>query len=90
MRIQIDPNVRVRGDQTVVAFRHVQGPTDESDLVHGADVTVFEPESGIEGFGRIAEVDLGRKLLVLTVDWDSLGPPDGSAKAKAPRPCAAV
>lgn len=66
-RIMIDPNVRVRGNGTYAGFEDVRGP-----VAVGMDVQVYEPEAGIFGNGRVNEIDTGRKLVYLSVDWESL------------------
>lgn len=66
-RVRIDLNVRVRGNGTYVGFEDVYGPVAVGDLVH-----VFEPESHLEGEGRITEIDPAAQIVYLTVDWGSL------------------
>ncbi len=66
-RIMIDPNVRVRGNGTYAGFEDVRGPVSV-----GMDVQVYEPEAGIFGNGRVSEIDASRKLVFLSVDWESL------------------
>lgn len=66
-RVEIDPNVRVRGNGTYAGFESVIG-----DLVVGGIVEVFEAESGLHGRGRITDIDVQRRLVYLTVDWASL------------------
>jgi hypothetical protein len=66
-RVRIDLNVRVRGHGTYAGLEDVDGPVASGDLVQ-----VFEPESDLEGEGRITEVDLAARLVYLTVDWNSL------------------
>lgn len=66
-RVEIDLNIRVRGNWTLADI----GDADEP-VVPGQAVEVFEPESGVVGVGRIEEVDPERRLLFLSVDWASL------------------
>ncbi|HUC21313.1 MAG TPA: hypothetical protein VMA73_01270 [Streptosporangiaceae bacterium] len=67
-RIAIDPNVRVRGNQTFAGLEDVQG----GDVVAGGRVEVYEPESGLTGPGEVIEVDRERGLVYLEVDWGAL------------------
>lgn len=78
MRVRIDPNIRVAGGRTLADFDDVEG-FDASDLHVGEAVTVFEPESGLRGMGSVAEVDPGKRLVVLDVDWSSLRPEEAWA-----------
>jgi hypothetical protein len=71
-RIEIDPNVRVRGQLTFAGFEDVRGP-----LRLGQTVVVFEPESDLVGEGRVVEIDVARELVILGVDWASLQPRAG-------------
>lgn len=66
-RIEIDPNVRTRGNQTYSGFEDVVG-----DLMIGAGVEVFESEASIVGFGRITDINVEHRLVYLAVDWSSL------------------
>lgn len=70
-RIAIDPNVRVRGNDTYSGFEDVAG-----ELAVGADVEVFVEETELVGQGRIAEIDPDRRLVYLSVDWSSLAERD--------------
>jgi hypothetical protein len=49
-RVQIDLNVRVRGNATYAGFEDVTGPLAVDQVVE-----VFEPESGLAGLGRVTE-----------------------------------
>jgi hypothetical protein len=71
-RIEIDPNVRVRGQLTFAGFEDVYGP-----LRLGQTVEVYEPESNLVGEGRVVEIDIARQLVILGVDWASLRPEAG-------------
>lgn len=66
-RIEIDPNVRVRGNGTYAGFEDVTG-----DLVMGDGVEVFESESGLHGTARITEIDVQRQLVYLSLEWSQL------------------
>lgn len=66
-RVEIDLNIRVRGNWTLADISDADEP-----VVAGQAVEVFEPESGVVGTGRIEEVDLKRRLLFLSVDWANL------------------
>lgn len=69
-RVEIDLNVRVRGNQTFTGIEDVRGPINVGDPVQ-----VYESESGVVGSGRITEIDRERGIVYLTVDWDSLAVP---------------
>lgn len=66
-RVEIDPNVRVRGNETFSGFEDVAGP-----LVLGREVDVYEPEGGVVGTGTITDIDVERELVYVRVDWSSL------------------
>lgn len=66
-RIAIDPNIRVRGNQTYAGLEDVEGP-----IVVGGRVEVYERESGLTGPGEVVEVDRERRLVYLTVEWAKL------------------
>lgn len=65
--VEIDLNIRVRGNQTFAGLEDVTGP-----LAVGGEVTVRESESGLVGSGTVTDVDAGRRLVYLAVDWASL------------------
>jgi hypothetical protein len=78
VRIMIDPNVRVRGNQTYVDL--------DSDVLSGdvpqvgTEVEVCEEEAGLVGRARVSEVNRLTGLVYLVVDWSSLRrvePPEG-------------
>lgn len=73
-RVEIDLNVRVRGNWTFTGLEDADGPVEVGDIVQ-----VFEPESGLEGHGRVEEVDEARQLIYLSVDWASVREPDDGA-----------
>lgn len=66
-RVEIDLNVRVRGNDTFVGFEDVHGP-----ITVGEAVEVYESESGVSGEGKVTEIDGERELVYLSVDWSSL------------------
>jgi hypothetical protein len=68
-RIEIDLNMRVkeRGNDTFVGFEDLSRP-----VILGEIVEVYESESGVAGEGRVTEIDEGRRLVYLSVDWPSL------------------
>ena len=66
-RVEIDLNVRVRGNDTFVDFEDVSGP-----IAVGESVEVYESESGVSGEGKVTEIDGDRELVYLSVDWSSL------------------
>ncbi len=67
-RIAIDPNVRVRGNETYAGFEDVRGKVPDV----GVQVEVWEPESGVVGVGKVTEIDQDRQLVYVKVDWTSL------------------
>lgn len=66
-RVAIDPNVRVRGDQTFASLENVTGSP-----VAGDAVEVYEPESGLAGDGTVTEIDRDRGLIYVSAVWPSL------------------
>lgn len=66
-RVEIDPNVRVRGNQTFSGLDNVYGP-----IAVGQAVQVFEPEADIVGDGWVTDIDHKKKLVYLRVMWSSL------------------
>lgn len=66
-RVEIDPNVRVRGNQTRTGLRYVHGPINVGD-----EVEVFESEADIEGRAWVADIDNDKGLVYLRVLWRSL------------------
>lgn len=69
VRVEIDPNIRVRGNQTLADYGDADGP-----LSVGQPVRVHESEAGIVGDGVVTELDPEKRLAVLRVDWASLRP----------------
>jgi hypothetical protein len=68
-RVQIDLNVRVRGNQTFASLADVDGA-----LGVGEPVKVYEAESELVGAGHVTEIDPDKGLVYLSVDWRSLRP----------------
>lgn len=68
--VRIDPNIRVNGGQTIVEPADLTGVT--GDLVIGQRVMVYEAESGLTGYGTLAEFDEDKQLFFIAVDWSSL------------------
>jgi hypothetical protein len=88
MEIVIDPNVRVEGNRTYAGFEDVLGGF-VSDLHPGGHVTVVEEESDVVGDATVYSVDIGRQLIYLTVQWQTLrprSPESQAARAKEWRP----
>lgn len=77
-RVEIDLNVRVRGNDTFVGFDDVSGP-----VAVGESVEVYESESGVAGEGRVTEIDSERELVYLSVDWASLKAEDASSSEES-------
>ena len=72
-KIQINPNLRLPGDLTVVDLdEDVVGPLRSQYQ----EVEVFEPTSGLRGPGWIVEVDQGERTVTVQVDWPRLVLPD--------------
>ncbi len=67
-RVEIDLDVRVRGNLTYSGFEDVQGELP----AEGHTVEVVEPESELVGQGRVVEIDEERRLVYLEVDWAGL------------------
>jgi hypothetical protein len=66
-RVEIDPNVRVRGNQTFSGLDNVYGP-----IAVGQAVQVFESEADIVGDGWVTDIDTKKNLVYLRVMWSSL------------------
>jgi hypothetical protein len=66
-RVEIDLNVRVRGNDTFVGFEDLSGPVAVGEIVE-----VYESESGVAGEGRVTEIDGDAELVYLSVDWPSI------------------
>lgn len=72
-RVEIDPNVRVRGNQTMTGLENVYGP-----VAVGQAVEVFESEAGIVGDAWVSDIDNGKGLVYLKVRWSSLRGKEGN------------
>lgn len=72
-RVEIDPNVRVRGNQTFSGLEDVDGP-----VAVGDTVTVYEPEADLEGHGEITEINYDKQLVWIRVVWSSVQPKEHS------------
>jgi hypothetical protein len=70
-RIVIDPNVRVRDNETYAGLEDVDG-----DIACGSSVVVYEPESGLVGPAKVTEIDTDKQLVYLAVDWHALARPE--------------
>jgi tetratricopeptide (TPR) repeat protein len=66
-RIVIDPNIRVRENETYAGIDDVVGPVEIGD-----EVEVVEPESGLRGPARVVDIDTEHRLVYLAVDWAEL------------------
>lgn len=78
VRITIDPNVRVRGNQTYAGFEDVQEAGNlgvsrmsraDGPLAAGDKVLAVEAEDGIVTDATVVDVDHERQLVFLAVDW---------------------
>jgi hypothetical protein len=67
-RIEIDPNVRVRSNQTYTTLDDVTGP-----IAVGDHVVVYESESGLTGPAQVTAVEGG--FVYLAVQWTELTEP---------------
>lgn len=75
-RVEIDPNVRVRGNQTMTGLENVYGP-----ISIGQPVEVFESEADIVGDAWVSDIDNAKKLVYLKVRWSSLRDKEGNRGA---------
>lgn len=66
-RARIDPNVRVRGNQTFVGYEDLEGV-----VTLGAPIEVYEQETDAVGRGVVTEIDAERCLVFIAVEWRSL------------------
>lgn len=62
--VNIDPNVRVRGNQTFAGFEDADASVRPYEWVD-----VVEPESGARGAAMVTEVDEDKRLIYLSVIW---------------------
>lgn len=77
VRIAIDPNIRLPGNQTFAGFEDVQ----RFPIHVGMEVEVYEEESGVHGHGSVASIDEERELVYLNVEWSSLAYPENGPAA---------
>jgi hypothetical protein len=75
-RIEIDPNVRVRGNKTFAGFEDVQehGQLTRTRLrdvpvTAGEAVLAWEPEDNIVTDAVVVDVDEEKRLVYLAVEW---------------------
>jgi hypothetical protein len=66
-RVEIDPNVRVRGNQTFSGLENVYGP-----IAIGQAVQVFESEADVVGDAWVTDIDTKKNHVYLRVMWSSL------------------
>lgn len=70
IRIEIDLNCRTEENYTYSGFEDIDH---EPTAIQGHEpVIVCEPETGVEGFGRVARMDWDKGLVYIRVDWSSL------------------
>jgi hypothetical protein len=74
VRVVIDPNVRVRGNQTFTELGAIIGDA----VCVGQQVVAFETESGLAGVAVVTDIDPERHLVYLAVDWRSFREPNAS------------
>ena len=88
LSVEIDPNVRVEGNNTFSSISDIYDGDDtpfctidlqeyvqeDSQRSNRATipVIVFESESEIQGFGEIYKIDWSKGLVYIKVDWGSL------------------
>jgi hypothetical protein len=70
VRVAVDLNVRVRGNQTFSGFSDADGM-----LAPGDAVEVYERETGVSGPGCVTDIDAGNRLIYLLADWQALREP---------------
>lgn len=78
-RVEIDPNIRVRGNKARVGYEDADGP-----LRPGQTVTVFESETGLTGTGVVSEVADVLRLAWIWVDWAGLRPAGADPEEETP------
>jgi hypothetical protein len=90
--IEIDPNVRVRGNKTYAGFEDVQERGEltiarperaTAPVAAGDKVLAWESEDDIVTDAVVVDVDLERRIVYLAVDWHgwrerAAGGPDGT------------
>lgn len=87
VRIAIDLNVRIRGNQTYAGFEDVRipgasadDPLETGDIKPGTPVLAFEEETGIIADAVVAAVDEEARLVYLEVDWGSFRDDPGATE----------
>jgi len=76
-RIEIDPNVRVRGSKTYAGFEDVQErgeltrtrPPDGAPVSVGEKVLAWESEDNIVTDAVVVDVDYEKRFVYLAVEW---------------------
>jgi hypothetical protein len=68
-RVQIDLNVRSRGNKARVGYEDATGP-----LQPGQAVEVYESETNLTGTGTVSETDDDLRLAWIDLDWSKLRP----------------
>jgi hypothetical protein len=77
VRVAIDLNVRVKGNQAMAGFEDASGM-----VAMGDEVEVYEPESGLHGPAVVNEIDDSKRLIYMITDWRALRlPPDSPEMA---------
>lgn len=80
VRVEIDPNVRVRGNKTFAGFEDIQAQhqlglsrPDRADgpIAVGDKVLAWESEDDIVTDAEVVDIDRERRLVYLAVDWRS-------------------
>jgi hypothetical protein len=76
VRVTVDPNVRVRGNQTFSGLEDADGPLAAGDKV----LAVWE-ETGRVTDAEVTDVDEDKRLVYLAVDWRGFrgDDPEGTA-----------
>lgn len=67
LRIPIDLNVRVKGNQAMAGFEDVPGM-----VAKGDQVEIYEAETGLHGLATVNEIDPGKRLIFMITDWHLL------------------
>jgi hypothetical protein len=68
--VEVDFNVRARGDLVRARLSKVRG-----DVSIGDTVIVIEPFEGLRGRAVVDQIDIDRGFVYLAVDWASVHPP---------------
>lgn len=95
VRIEIDPNVRVRGNKTYAGFEDIQAAgqltrtrPDHADgpIAVGDKVLAWESEDDIVTDAEVVGIDYERRLVYLAVDWRGWRDPvpDGTDTQRTP------